>query len=133
MKKLILNIYNFDFFRYCVIGIFNTICGLSLIFFFYHVVGINYLIANIFTYAIVLCFVFLFHDRWVFSKSTRKLNQKALRFVFIFFISFLNNLLLLYLSVEHFAVHPDVGQIIGIIGYSTTNYFGNKFITFKKL
>lgn len=131
-KIIIAKILDWDVFRYGIVGVFNTLLGLGLIFFFYYVIGLNYILSNVFTYTIGLIITFFFHDKWVFAGSDRVLKGKIFLFLTVFGVSFLTNLALLYGTVEFIGWHPNIGQLIGIMGYSCVNYLGNRVFTFEK-
>lgn len=132
-KTIVAKVLDWDVVRYGIVGVFNTLLGLGLIFFFYYVVGLNYILSNVFTYTIGLIITFFFQDKWIFAGSDRVLKGKIFLFLTVFGVAFLTNLALLYGTVEFIGWHPNVGQPIGIMGYACVNYLGNKVLTFRKV
>lgn len=120
-----------ELFKYSIVGIFNTIIGLSVIYFLYNVLHVNYILANVIGYAFGLVNSFFWNKRWTF-KSTRHYSKEIIPFLIVFAISYAANLLTLILSVEVLKIHPNIAQVIGIAAYSSTNFLINKYWTFSK-
>lgn len=118
-------------FKYSLVGILNTLIGLSVIYFLFNVLKFNYIVSNIIGYGFGLVNSFIWNKKWTF-KSSRSYSKEIIPFLIVFGISYLANLITVVLSVETFKVYPNSAQIIGIFAYSTTNFLINKFWTFSK-
>lgn len=117
--------------KYSFVGIFNTIIGLGLIYFLFNVLKINYIVSNIIGYACGLINSFIWNRRWTF-KSSKHFSTEIIPFLIVFGISYFANLFTVILFVELFNVHPNVAQFLGMIAYSTSNFFINRYWTFSK-
>ena len=118
-------------FKYSIVGIFNTIIGLTVIYFFFNILSVNYIIANIIGYAFGLVNSFIWNKKWTF-KSSKHYSKEIVPFMIVFGISYAANLLTVILSVELVKIHPNIAQIIGIAAYSSTNFLINRYWTFSK-
>ncbi|HEY4755975.1 MAG TPA: GtrA family protein [Ignavibacteriaceae bacterium] len=120
-----------QFFKYSIVGIFNTAIGLTVIYFFFNVLNFNYIIANIIGYACGLVNSFVWNKKWTF-KSSQHYSKEIVPFLIVFGISYAANLLAVIISVEFIEIHPNIAQIIGIAAYSSTNFFINRYWTFSR-
>ena len=118
-------------FKYSIVGIFNTAIGLSVIYFVFNVLNLNYVLANIIGYACGLVNSFIWNKKWTF-KSSQHYSKEIIPFLVVFGISYTANLLTVILFVEFINIHPNIAQIIGIAAYSSTNFLINRYWTFSK-
>ena len=117
--------------RFGMVSITRTILGIFIIFVPYNLWGANYILCNIASYSIGLIVGFVLHKKWTF-RSHRDWNEEVIPYVVIFGAGFLVNIVLLFLFAEGLNLNKNVSQVIAICGFTTTNYFGNKFWTFRK-
>ena len=54
------------------------------------------------------------------------------RFIAVNAVALLINIVLMKVFVQRFGVSPEIAQVIAIVGSYCTNFFGNKFWTFRK-
>ncbi len=118
-------------FKYSIVGILNTILGLSFIYLIYNLFHFNYILSNLGGYFIGLINGFIWNKKWTF-KSSRHFSKEIIPFLIVFGISYAVNLVIVVLSVETFYVNPNIAQILGIVVYSSTNFLINKYWTFSK-
>ena len=124
------NFFN-QLFKYSVVGIFNTIIGLTVIYFCFNILSFNYIFANIIGYACGLVNSFIWNKKWTF-KSTKHYSTEIIPFLTVFGVSYLTNLLAVIISVELIGIHPNISQILGIVAYSSTNFLINRYWTFSE-
>lgn len=86
------------------------------------------IIANIFGYSCALVNSFSLNRFWTF-KSQNKDIFTLFKFLLVFFISYILQLTMLALLLNH-SISPYVAQIISIIVYIIVGFFGNKIFTF---
>jgi putative flippase GtrA/SAM-dependent methyltransferase len=120
-----------QFFKYSIVGVFNTMIGLSVIYLLHNVFHFNYIISNIGGYFFGLLNAFIWNKKWTF-KSSQHYSKEIIPFLIVFGISYVANLLTVIFSVEFLKIRPNVAQIIGIVVYSSTNFLVNRFWTFSK-
>jgi putative flippase GtrA len=115
-------------FRFLVTGLINTFFGLSVIYLLLFA-GINDYIANASGYLFGVIISFFLNKYYVFKSGANILDEVS-RFILVFLISYLVNILILYASLDY--LDKYFAQLLSICGYSITNYFLNKFFVFKK-
>jgi len=125
IKKLLL-----EFGRFGLVGVIRTILGVIFIFIPYNLWGVNYILCNVAGYSIGFVTGFILHKNWVF-KSKGDWNKEAIPYFVTFGIGYIINMILLILCAEKLMLNKNISQIIAICGFSTTNYLGNKFWTFR--
>ena len=116
-------------FKYSVVGIFNTIIGLSVIYFLFNVLNFSYIFSNILGYACGLVNSFIWNKKWTF-RSSEHYSKEIIPFLTVFGISYAVNLLAVIILVELCDIYPNVAQIMGIAAYSLTNFSVNRYWTF---
>ncbi len=120
-----------QFFKYSLVGILNTLIGLSVIYFLFNVLHFHYIVANIIGYGCGLINSFILNKKWTFE-SKRHFSKEIFPFLLVFGICYVINLLAVIFSVEVFKIHPNIAQLIGIAIYSVSNFLINKYWTFSK-
>lgn len=126
-SKAILN----QLFRYSIVGILNTIIGLSVIFLLYNYFHFDYILANVAGYFFGLVNSFIWNKKWTF-KSSEHYTKELIPFLIVFGISYLINLITVIFMVESLKINPNIAQVLGIAAYSSTNFLINKYWTFSK-
>ena len=116
-------------FKYSIVGIFNTIIGLSVIYFLFNVLNFSYIFSNILGYACGLVNSFIWNKKWTF-RSSEHYSKEIIPFLTVFGISYAVNLLAVIILVELCDIYPNVAQIMGIAAYSLTNFSVNRYWTF---
>ena len=115
--------------KYSIVGVFNVIIGLGIIYFAYNVLEINYILSNIIGYSCGLINSFIWNKKWTF-RTSKTASKTVIPFLIVFFVSYVSNLLCIILCVDYWSIHPNIAQLFGIFTYSTTNFLLNKFWTF---
>lgn len=111
-------------------GVANTIVGLSVIFFSFHILGFNEYLSNAIGYLVGFCLSFTLNARWTFNYSG-KTSTAALRFLSVALISYSLNLLTLHLLLTHTQTPVDVAQIIANVSYFLSGFFLSKHFAFN--
>jgi putative flippase GtrA len=115
--------------KYSIIGIFNTLIGLGVIYIAYNTLKLNYIISNVIGYLFGLINSFIWNRKWTFHSSKSKLNS-VMPFLTVFIISYIGNIVCVIISIDYLKIDPNIAQLFGVIGYSTLNFLLNKFYTF---
>lgn len=118
-------------FKYSIVGVLNTIIGLTAMFVFYNIYKVDYILTNIIAYMLGLINSFVFNKRWTFA-SKQHYSKEILPFLCVFLIGYAANLLTLITTVEVFKINPNISQVFGIGAYSSTNFLLNRYWTFSK-
>ncbi len=128
------------FFRFLLVGVVNTLIGLSSIFFMMHLLGINYWGAT-FIGNTLGATVSYFLNRTFTFQSKVTISSSSVQFAIVIVSCYMFS----YYAGDIIAgyVHQVVGLIIldnrdlavfiGTGIYTITNYFGQKLIVFRKL
>lgn len=119
-------------FRYSIVGVLNTILGLSAIYLLYNFFHFDYIVSNIGGYFVGLVNGFIWNKKWTFE-SSKHFSKEIVPFLIVFGISYAVNLVIVILMVETFKIDPNIAQIPGIAAYSSTNFLVNKYWTFSKV
>ena len=118
-----------QFVKYSIIGVFNTLIGLGVIYIAYNTLNINYIVSNAIGYMFGLINSFIWNRKWTFRSSKSKLKS-MIPFLIVFIISYIGNLSSVIISVDYLMIDPNIAQIFGIIVYSVLNFILNKLWTF---
>lgn len=130
----------YQFIRFLIVGIINTIVGLSTIFMLFNLLSINYwsstLIGNIVG---GVCSYFL-NKRFTF-KSSQPVRRSIFKFIFVNMLAYLLAYSIGYFMIE-FSKYAGIGQPSKAIDnlsillssglFTLLNYFGHKYITFRE-
>lgn len=128
MKNKKLNF--FQFFKFCVVGVSNTIVSLGT---YYVLIWINfhYIVANTCGFIASVINAYYWNRKYVFNK-TQKGNIKPLLKTFISYgITFLLSNLMLLILIDKYNVSQLVAPVICIIVTTPINFVFNKLWAFK--
>lgn len=119
-----------QFIKYSIVGVFNTLIGLGIIFVLFNIYKINYILANVIGYSLGLINSFLWNKRWTF-RSLNHYSKEIIPFIFIFIVSYFANLIGLIISVEVFMINHNLSFILGSIIYVAISFTANRKWTFS--
>lgn len=123
---------SWEFYRFIIVGIINTVIGLSVIFFALYI-GLGNFSSNILGYSCGLVNAYFLNKYFVFRVNNNKLNRHELfLFLGVFILSYIANISVLY-ALLYFGVHAYIAQTFAMITYSIFNFLLNKFLTFRKV
>ncbi|HAR20075.1 MAG TPA: hypothetical protein DCR46_05395 [Cytophagales bacterium] len=116
--------------KFGLVGAVNTVFTLSLILLFGKLLGLNYLIVNPMSYLLPTITSFYFNKKWTF-KSNGKVKREGFLFFVVIGVAWLVQYCFLFLAVEAMKFDSFVAQIAGMVVFTSINFLGQKFITFK--
>ena len=116
--------------RFLLVGLFNTVCGLSIIFYLKWALNFGDVSSNLIGYLLGFYISFYMHGRWTY-KFDGALNNVILKYIFIVTIAYLCNLGTVLFLIEGFQTNSYFAQMFGIFPYVFVVYIGGKFIVFK--
>ena len=122
--------WDITFFKFVIVGVFNTLLGYTTIMIFYHLIGLKYSTSYLLSYIIGFIISFFLNKHFVFGSKKDKLKE-FLKFLSAFAISYYISYLGLKVIVENNLIPTDIAFFIGMVIYSTIFYLLNRFITFK--
>ena len=92
--------------------------------------GINDYVANMSGYLFGMVISFFLNKYYVFKSGVMSIG-KVYRFILVFLVSYLLNLIILYMAIDKMSSYTS--QLLAMIGYTTANFLLNKFFVFNKL
>jgi len=116
--------------RFLIVGISNAVIGLGIIYVSYNLFSIHYVVSNVIGYCCGLLNSFIWNKKWTFKSKNRPAGE-ILFFLLFFGISYSLNLVTVLFCVERLHVDPNIAQLAGIVLYTSTNFFGNRYVTFR--
>jgi putative flippase GtrA len=116
--------------KFLLVGILNAIIGLGVIYTTYNLLDMDYKLSNVLGYGCGIVNSFIWNRRWTF-RSKKDPKPQVLLFFLMFGVSYGLNLGATVLFVEVIRIPPNIAQLVGIFFYTTSNFFGNKFVTFR--
>jgi putative flippase GtrA len=127
---LVKNLLNFSLIRYGIVGVANTLFGLSIIFSF-KLLGVDDILANFLGYCCGLLLSFKLNSRWTFMFHGDQLPTFFL-FCLVIIGSYLINLAVVLVSLNIYNLDSYFSQALGIIPYTAFSYLGCRFFVFRK-
>lgn len=131
---------NSTFLRFLLVGIANTIIGLSCMFLLYHLFGLSYWMATFLGNTIGACVSYALNRSFTF-KSKAAVSQSMVRFavviLFCYFVSFYIGKQAVLLVLEHTdilsaAISTDLAILVSTGFYTLLNYTLQKWIVFPE-
>lgn len=110
-------------------GILNTIVGYGVYFSLLYI-DIYYILALLISSVIGITHSFIWNKKWTFG-SKGDLKKESIRFVSVYGVAFLINLVILALFVEKFMFDPKIAQIFALGIVTMISFFGHKYWSFK--
>lgn len=125
-------------FRFLMVGIINTIVGMSIMFILYNLIGCTYWMSSGMNYLLTSILSFFLNKYFTFKNTEKSFNQ-IIYFVINIVICYIlaygiakpicNHILLSYNTV----LKDNISMIVGMCLFTCLNYFGQSLFTFKKI
>lgn len=122
---------NSTFAKFLLVGVINTITGLSVIYACKWFLEFGDILANVCGYAVGLTISFALNSRWTFRYRGR-VWPALTRFLFVFLIAYLANLFVVLLLIDGFSVNSYLAQAIGVPPYTILFYAGSRWLAFRE-
>jgi putative flippase GtrA len=128
------------FIRFLLVGVCNTIIGLSSMFLFLHVFHISYWISTFLGNTIGAIASYFLNRKFTFNSHT-PLKKSAFKFILVilvcYFCSYKLGIILANMWLGQISLVPakyanDIAIMIGTGLYTITNYLGQRYIVFPK-
>lgn len=133
-------IINNSFIRFLLVGIINTIIGLSSTLFLLNIVGLSYFLSTCFGNIIGAIASYFLNKTFTFKNKSPIINS-AWRFALITLICYtfsystsyyISSSELLAHIISNKKIMENIAVLTGSALYTITNYLGHRFFTFKK-
>ncbi|MBQ4899954.1 GtrA family protein [Paenibacillus sp. Marseille-P2973] len=119
-------------FKFVLVGILNTCISFIAYIFFISFVSDNYLFALMFSHLFGIINSYFWNRRWTFN-SVNTNHRSILKFVLVYFITFLVNLLLLHLLIDNGGINKLLSQALALLVTTAISFVGHKYWSFKKI
>ncbi|NIF76620.1 GtrA family protein [Paraburkholderia sp. Cy-641] len=116
--------------RFLLVGAFNTGFGYCIIFFCMYALKLAPEFSNFIGYAIALGVSYVLNRRFTFESKSKRRGEVA-RFLVVFLIAYVSNLLLLIFLVRVVQIDKGVSQILSGVLYVGLSFLMNKYYVFK--
>ena len=130
MLKLIEKILIKQFYKFVIVGLFNTTLNYS-VFYFLFIAGVDYRFSGIFGFIAGGILSFYFNRAWTFGSKNKSVTLK-LKFILVQVMSLIIHLISLVTAVELLLISEFASQLIGIMFSMTFNFICLKFFVFAR-
>lgn len=118
-----------QFFKFCIVGVFNTIIGYLLFLLFLN--WFNYFISLVISYIITIMHSYFWNRLWTFKSNGRRLME-FLRFISVYVAVFGANAITLFLFINLFNFEPWIGQLFSLSIITIISFTGHKYWSFRQ-
>lgn len=115
--------------RFVFVGILNTIVGYGAFFILLYLT-IHYILALIISSVIGIAHSYIWNRKWTF-KSRGNVRKESSKFITVYGIAFVMNLIILAIFVEKLRFDPKIGQIFALGIVTIISFLGHKYWSFK--
>lgn len=115
--------------RFAIVGLSNTVLGLSLIFGAKAMLGFGDAAANVTGYAVVVTLSFMLNRQWTFEDGGNA-AASLLRFLLVLAAAYLANLATVVAAIELLGVNGYLAHVLGVFPYAATGYLGSRLFVF---
>jgi putative flippase GtrA len=119
-------------FKFLLVGVVNTLIGLSVIWAMKELTRASDTTANITGYAVGVTLSFLLNKRWTFGFSGES-AASLLRFLIVFAAAYMANLATVLTLIEMMRLDSFWCQALGVIPYSALLYLGCRWYVFPSV
>ncbi len=119
--------------RYIISGGTSAVVNLTTLSVLYYILGIYYLIASVFSFAVAFFVSLTLHKFWTFQDYSRvDMHLQIGKYLMSSVFGLSINTLLLYIFVDHFHFYVFLGQIFAGAITASITFFISRDIIFKK-
>jgi putative flippase GtrA len=119
-----------QFIKYSIVGVSNALIGFGTMFLLLNYFKVNYIISNTTGYILGLINSFIWNKRWTFQ-SGNHYSKEIFRFLVVFIVSYLSNLVFLIVLVEIFDLNQNISFILSSMIYIAVGFTANRIWTFS--
>jgi putative flippase GtrA len=117
-------------YKFALVGGISTLINYGTFYFFFKILGWNYLLSSSLGYLLGVVLGFIFNKRWTF-RSKSKLKREMVSYFILYTCTLFLSMLVLKLQVEILKVQPLLANLFTIILTTIINFIGTKFFVFK--
>lgn len=120
-----------QFIKFCLVGVLNTAIDTLTYIFFTRILGVYYLLANIFAFVTSSTNSYYLNRIFTFQSIHDKKKLEYGKFMTILLLGLGITEIILYLFVSTFGLNDIIGKLAGVVVVLFWNFFGSKFFVFK--
>lgn len=120
----------FQAIRFLIVGVLNTIFGYTIYFICLKFFHLNYIISLLFAHILGVIHSYYWNSKWIFKKGHYN-YKNLLKFSGVYVVSFMINLLVLYIMVNYLKMSPLLSQVFALFLTTLISFFGHKFWSFS--
>jgi len=121
---------DFAFIRFVLVGIGNTIIGLSIIYVLMYFFRLNIIASNFGGYILGALFGYAMNRVWTF-KSNVGIGTSFFKYSLVMIVAYLLNLGVVLLFSSETQINPYLVQAFGVVPYTLFAFFGSKYFVFS--
>lgn len=122
------HIFNYQFIKYCFVGIINTVVTLLFIFFFSSL-GFSVYLSNFVSYFFGIFISYVLNSKFTFQKDIGV--KTSIRFIICVAFSYVLNISIVYIILFFYSNYVFLSQFIGMIFYTISGFVFNKLWAMK--
>lgn len=119
-----------QFIKYSIVGVSNALIGFGTMFLLFNFFKVNYLVANTAGYILGLINSFIWNKKWTFQ-SGNHYSKEIVRFILVFIMSYVSNLVFLIILVEILNVNQNISFVLSSVIYIAVGFTANRLWTFS--
>ena len=117
--------------KFFIVGGINTLISLLTFYVLNKILGINYILSSVISYAFGMINSYFLNKRWTFNDKDKKIILQLMKFIAVNGISLSINVLAMYILVDRIHIDSMGAQVIAT-GFSTIlNYLGSRALVFS--
>jgi glycosyltransferase involved in cell wall biosynthesis/putative flippase GtrA len=116
--------------RFLIVGVANTLVGLSAIYFAMYFLRLDIVHANAIGYSVGILLGFALNKIWTFSSRDHFVSS-FIRYLLVLAVAYVANLATVLFSNSHFDLNPYIAQALGIIPYTAIGFLGSRYFVFR--
>lgn len=121
-----------QFIKFCVVGVLNTGIDFLAYLFFTRIVGVFYLLANIFAFMVSSTNSYFLNRIFTFQSNHNKKRLEYGKFMSVLIFGLALAEIVLFLCVNFFGTNDIYGKAFAIGVVLFWNFFGSKFFVFNR-
>ncbi len=116
--------------KYCIVGLGNTVVGLSLIYLAMGVFGFSPALSNFFGFAVTFLLSFSVNRSWTFQ-SDGHAGRSLIIFAAVCAVGYLLNLGAVLAAINLAQIDAYIAQLFGVAIYAAFVFLGSRFLAFR--
>ena len=117
--------------KYCIVGLGNTLIGLSLIYIAMSTFGLSPALSNLMGFGITFIVSYWLNRRWTFQ-SNANVKSSMLIFAAVCGVGYFLNLGAVLAAINLAQINPYMAQLFGVAIYAGFVFLGSRFLAFSR-